>query len=280
MLNALRAHDSRVDIFIEEIKLHGDGKRGEKLIGGEEHIIINAAQNVQLKLQSEELQGAICARMAGGRYWERWAADIAQIAERHKKEIQKLADKAEFKNFLADLRRDINPTISTADAVEMLAQHLITRPVFDALFENYSFAQNNVVSKSMQKIFALLDTADDSEQLEKFYQSVRERCRIATTAEDKQKIIIELYDKFFRTALPLTAERLVNRLYAGRSRRFHSALGGRGAEEKFWTRLDGQEYPRARSVHRHGNIPHAADSIGFDSAKRPPAQISERTHAN
>ena len=90
----------------------------------------------------------------------------------------------------------------------MLAQHLITRPVFDALFENYSLAQNNAVSKSMQKIFALLDTADDSEQLEKFYQSVREWCRIATTAEDKQKIIIELYDKFFRTALPLTVERL------------------------------------------------------------------------
>ena len=129
VLNALRAHDNRVDIFIEEIKLHG-GKRSEKLIGRDKHIIIDAVQNVQLRLQFEELQGAIYARMVervgNRRYWEQWAADIAQIAERHKKEIQKLVDKAEFKNFLADLRRDINPTISTADAVEMLAQHLIT----------------------------------------------------------------------------------------------------------------------------------------------------------
>ena len=90
----------------------------------------------------------------------------------------------------------------------MLAQHLISRPVFDALFESYSFAQNNAVSKSMQQILNILDTETDSEQLEKFYKSVKERCSIAKTSEDKQKIIIELYDKFFKIALPKEVEKL------------------------------------------------------------------------
>ncbi len=54
----------------------------------------------------------------------------------------------------------------------------------------------------------MLDTEDDNAQLEKFFDSVRKRCKIAKTAEDRQKIILELYDKFFKTALPLTVERL------------------------------------------------------------------------
>ena len=91
--------------------------------------------------------------------------------------------------------------------MEILAQYLISKPVSDALFDNYSFEKNNSISKSLQKVFELLDTDSDSEKLDKFYNSVRERCKIVTTAEDKQKIIIELYDQFFKTALPMTVER-------------------------------------------------------------------------
>ena len=198
-MNALRAHDSRMDIFIEEIKLQK--KSSHILIGktreGNENY--GESKPYQISLKFEDLQGAIYARMVerigNRRYWEQWAKD-AQIAERYQNNILKLVDKPEFKNFLADLWQNINPTISERDAVEMLAQHLISKPVFDALFENYSFAKNNAVSKAMQKVFSLLETDSDSEQLEKFYNSVRERRKIATTAEDKQKIIIELYDKF------------------------------------------------------------------------------------
>ncbi|MFM6608103.1 MAG: hypothetical protein ACKPJQ_01410, partial [Dolichospermum sp.] len=44
--------------------------------------------------------------------------------------------------------------------------------------------------------------------LEKFYQSVRERASGIDNAEGKQRIIIELYDKFFRAAFPKLVERL------------------------------------------------------------------------
>ena len=207
VLNALRAHDSRMDIFVEEIKLKNSSS----------HILIKKifddfSEQITLPLFFDKLQEIIYARMVervgNRRYWEQWAKDIAVIADRHKNKILLLKNNPEFLHFLADLRKNINPSITEIEAVEMLAQHIITKPVFNALFENYSFVENNAVSKSMQKIFEILDTDEDNEHLKKFFDSVKNRCKIAQNAEDKQKIIIELYDKFFKTALPLTVERL------------------------------------------------------------------------
>ena len=94
----------------------------------------------------------------------------------------------------------------------MLAQHLITRPVFDALFEGYDFAEHNPVSQVMQAHArrprrAALWTARPR-RLEKFYDSVRMRAEGIDNAEGKQQIIAELYEKFFKTAFPKTADAL------------------------------------------------------------------------
>lgn len=93
----------------------------------------------------------------------------------------------------------------------MLSQHIITKPVFDALFENYSFVQNNPMSQSMQKMLDLLEKQSlekDAEILEKFYESVKKRAAGIDNAEGKQRIIIELYDKFFKSAFPKMVEKL------------------------------------------------------------------------
>lgn len=93
----------------------------------------------------------------------------------------------------------------------MLAQHMITKPVFDALFEDYEFVKNNPVSHIMQDMLAVLDNkALDKEQetLNKFYLSVQERAKGIDNAEGKQKIIIELYEQFFKNALPKQVAKL------------------------------------------------------------------------
>jgi predicted helicase len=93
----------------------------------------------------------------------------------------------------------------------MLAQHIITQPVFEALFDSYAFTANNPVSKAMNKIVALLnDKIDESDRksLESFYNSVRRRAEGIDNAEAKQKIVVELYDKFFTTAFPKVKEQL------------------------------------------------------------------------
>jgi len=140
--------------------------------------------------------------------------DVAIIVERQIERITKLTNeegkhKQAFENFLSGLQENINPSITQLEAIEMLAQHIITKPVFEALFEGYSFVQNNPISVSMQKMLDLLEAqaiGKDTEVLDKFYQSVRSRAAGIDNAEGKQRIIIELYDKFFKTAFPKMVE--------------------------------------------------------------------------
>lgn len=237
VLNALRAHDDRFNAMVNKIDLNK--KKNEKvlvttLIGqGEKESSGSDSDNngdkqqlsermiSQLKLQFGELQDTVYAKMVqkvGSRkYWEQWAKDIAKIAETHVKHINDVLEKStesqkEFDTFLKGLQKQLNPSITKDEAIEMLAQHLITRPVFEALFENYSFVKNNPVSIAMQRILDILDAnaidKGQEETLGKFYKSVRERAEGVDNSEGKQKIIIELYDKFFKTALPKTVEKL------------------------------------------------------------------------
>lgn len=93
----------------------------------------------------------------------------------------------------------------------MLAQHIITRPVFDALFADYQFVNNNAVSRSMQRMIDLLQEQafdKDTEVLDKFYKSVRMNVGGIDNLEGKQTIIKNLYEKFFKGAFPLTVEKL------------------------------------------------------------------------
>ena len=93
----------------------------------------------------------------------------------------------------------------------MLAQHIITRPVFDALFADYQFVNNNAVSRSMQRMIDLLQEQafeKDTEILDKFYKSVRMNVGGIDNLEGKQTIIKNLYEKFFKGAFPLTVEKL------------------------------------------------------------------------
>ena len=179
-----------------------------------------AALQTQLEMRFEQLQNVIFARMVqkvgSKRYWEQWAGDVAKIAEKHIEQITTLVNNDEkarkaFDRFLRGLHKDINPAVSEPQAIEMLAQHIITQPVFEALFENYAFTANNPVSKAMNSIVRLLnDKIDEADHrsLENFYNSVRRRAEGIDNAEAKQKIVVELYDKFFTTAFPKVKEQL------------------------------------------------------------------------
>ena len=154
----------------------------------------------QLSLQFEQLQNVLFARMVqkvgDRRYWEQWAKDVAQIAERYIIHINTLINnnpqhQQAFDNFLKGLQKNINPSITAPEAIEMLSQHLITKPVFEALFEGYSFVKNNAVSIAMQNMLDLLEEQQlekDTETLQKFYESVKMRAAGIDNAEGKQRI--------------------------------------------------------------------------------------------
>ena len=239
VLNALRAHDDRFNAEVNKIELsrqkpkhilfggvgsaHDDDSVDHSLADATKQDTTSTAMQMaqQLSLQFEDLQNVFYAKMVtkvgSKRYWELWARDIAKIAEEHIERIKHLiADegkhKRAFEQLMRGLRKNINPNLSEQEVIEMLSQHLIAMPVFEALFGNYEFAVSNPVSKAMQKMLALLDdetkTEEENERLQKFYDYVRTTVGDITDAEGRQRLIVELYDKFFKVASPKTVEKL------------------------------------------------------------------------
>ncbi|MDK4208677.1 DEAD/DEAH box helicase [Corynebacterium accolens] len=245
ILNALRAHDDRFNAKINSIALNGANAQEElpidvnhvpgdkeksdkeKLEDAErtkstEAFEDSSAMTQQIALFSlEQWQEAIYTKLVdkvGTRtYWEDWADDVATIAENQITRITALVENAdedlrqEFDEFVEGLRNNLNDGISADDAISMLSQHLITAPVFNALFENHDFITHNPVAQVMEKMVAALSKANldtETESLEKFYESVRVRASEVTSASGKQQVIKELYERFFRKAFKKQAEAL------------------------------------------------------------------------
>lgn len=175
-----------------------------------------------LNFEIGEIERAIYAKVVqkcGNRsHWEDWANDIAKIAKTHIDRIKAILENSTnvleieaFNNFADEIRDDLNNAITDDEVIEMLAQHLITKPVFDALFEGYSFASKNPMSLAMQDVLDILQEHNvdkEADTLQRFYDSVKERAKGINNASGKQKIVVELYDKFFRNAFPKMTERL------------------------------------------------------------------------
>ena len=255
ILNALRAHDERLDAVINQGGLGQDVSDRIAIVDGratadsvEMRAVTATVEDLPSRRKREgsgigdggdgrrherdedrpptqlvidEFSRAVMAKIVekcGTRdYWEDWAKDVAEIAERHIVRIRSLVEREGsdaqvfFRDFLQELRDDLNEAVSDEDAIEMLAQHLITRPVFDAVFENHPFVQRNPVSKAMSEVLSVIDEAEvgrEAKSLEGFYASVRRRATGITDPQARQNLIVELYDKFFRKAFPLTTQRL------------------------------------------------------------------------
>lgn len=228
VLQALRAHDDRFDAIINKIDLNKDRDSVVDVIGvsaGEDGELVasSAGEQQAWDFDVDGWRDAIYAKIVkkvGTRaYWEQWSADVAQLAARHEARITKLvhgADpglQAQFEQFVAALRHQINESISSDAAIQMLAQHIVTKPVFEALFEHYDFAAHNPIAQAMQRMLDALEgrgfsEEQGSDQLQKFYASVRVRAAGIDNAEGKQTIIKELYEKFFKLVFPKVAESL------------------------------------------------------------------------
>lgn len=239
VLQALRSHDDRFNAEINAIDLNkGRGKRivvggvtgkkkgkrigkdkGDEKEDKPDDPFIQPTLELDFEKELPAWTDGILVRTVrkcgDRRYWEDWAKNIAKIAERQIKAISDLLDKGigleEFQLFLSGLRENTNPAITEADAIEMLAQQFISRPVFNALFEKYQFAENNPVSKTMNAMLDIVhDNTDaaDLRELRRFYDSVKDRAQSIDNAASRQKVIKELYNNFFEQAFPKMSSKL------------------------------------------------------------------------
>ncbi|SIT90653.1 DEAD/DEAH box helicase [Edaphobacillus lindanitolerans] len=228
VLNALRSIDERFDATINKLELNKKKPDQVQVVGvgdaPEGGELDPVSHQLALELNEEDLTdieraifGKIVRKVGNVRYWEDWSKDVAEIARKHMMRIQVMLEDekseaySEFEKFVLSLRHNINGSITNNQAIEMLAQHLITKPVFEALFESYSFVNNNPVSKAMDSILRVLEAQGlikEQERLEDFYESVRIRAEGIDNLKAKQEIIIQLYNKFFKVGFKETTERL------------------------------------------------------------------------
>ena len=255
VIKALRAHDERL---VDEAEFRrrvnvigGDRPKGgiDSGSGSSEQAIIDFPI-VPIEDIEQAVYAAIPKKLGDREYWSEWAKDVAAVAQRVIARIKALLVKREteraFNAFLRGLRKNINPSISEEEAIDMLAQHVVTRPVFDALFEGHAFTRENPISQAMQRIIDVLDKHEvdsEIEGLEKFYDNVRERVSFAKSEKSRQDVIKNLYDTFFNSAYPKLADRvgivytpveavdfIVHSVDAALRKHFGSSVSSRGVQ--------------------------------------------------
>ncbi len=224
VLQALRAHDDRFDAEINKLDLQKNhsGRIQVVGVGGKNtRVVDNMNYQDTIALSWQGLEDKVYARVVkhcGTRtYWEDWAEDVAQIASSHITRIKTAIASNDtvaraFESYLAGLHKTINPSVTEDEAIEMIAQHLITYPVFEALFGDSKFVVENPVSRSMADVLEQLHEeeaiAQERAELAEFYSSVRTRAERIDNLESRQKVIKELYEIFFQRAFPKVADRL------------------------------------------------------------------------
>ncbi|MDE0011088.1 MAG: DEAD/DEAH box helicase family protein [Candidatus Poribacteria bacterium] len=220
VLRALRSHDDRLNAEINGIDLNktlpdriifgGDGE-GDAAPTGQQMFL-------PIDIPPEAILPKIVEKCGDRKYWESWAKDVADIFGRLVGRVENLLANPEnealrewFDAFHTELKSSINDAITRSNAIDMMAQHILTKPVFDALFENYDFSARNPMAlalDNLQKDFAEFGLENETKDLEGFYESVRMRAQGIDNSEGRQKVLSELYENFFITALRKEADRL------------------------------------------------------------------------
>ncbi|EJF96775.1 hypothetical protein MEI_01506, partial [Bartonella vinsonii subsp. arupensis Pm136co] len=216
-----KAPSEDTTVVIDDLPIHSKAEHSGLDIGSPTYESFHAYKpEEELDLFSQcpdVIRATIVKKSYDPSYWKRWATNVADLAQNHITRLTEVLTKSEtetrrvFNDFMTELRSNLNATISEENAIEMLAQHLATRPVFDALFEGHQFVQENPVSCALQRVLNILDKVtlnEESQDYRTLSRSIQFYTRGITSLEAQQNLIVELYNEFFRYAFPRTVEKL------------------------------------------------------------------------
>ena len=223
VLNALRSHDNKFDTHINNLHLNENKSDRIKVVGignEEEHQPTTNDVNNHLQHNIEDLNKRVYAKIVercGDRlYEEKWHKRIKEITDTVSTRIDELVNtnkaiEKKFNEYLHGLQASINKDVDIDDAKQMLAQHLVTKPAFDAIFKGYKFSEHNQVSQAMEKVLDSLDKYGFRNELEDckvFYEKISKRLERIDNSAGRQEVIKKLYGDFLAKAFPKMAQRL------------------------------------------------------------------------
>ncbi|MCQ2897329.1 DEAD/DEAH box helicase [Helicobacter pylori] len=226
VLKALRSHDtSLVDeaTFREKIKIFGsdDAKNPddeEELQKDKTEQTPNDPKEAQktlfdaifLKDLANAVYNVMPTKLGDRNYWENFAKKTGNIAKTLNNRLKELFGKNPeiFDNFLTSLRDNIHQSIKEEEALDMIVSHIITKPIFDALFGDNI---KNPIAKALDKMVLKLSDLGlegETKDLKNLYESVKTEAMRAKSPKSQQELIKNLYNTFFKEAFRKQSEKL------------------------------------------------------------------------
>ena len=162
-----------------------------------------------LRELARSIQAQIVRKCGTKVYWGEWTRDVADVASARAEAIAHLVGSGKasdgFARLLQGLRDSLNSNYTETEAVSVLAQHEITRPIFESLFDNPEVVANNPIVKGMDRALddlydAGLERGFADSRLADLYDSVKACASQVVSDQARQNLIKEIYNDFFSIA--------------------------------------------------------------------------------
>ncbi|GAA9090630.1 hypothetical protein HpHA15_12700 [Helicobacter pylori] len=143
-------------------------------------------------------------------YWENFTKKTGNIARTLNNRLKDIFDKNPefFHGFLDSLKGNIHSNIKEDEALDMITSHIITKPIFDAIFgDNIKNPISKALDKMVQKL-ATLGLEGETKDLKNLYESVKTEAMHAKSQKSQQELIKNLYNTFFKVAFRKQSEKL------------------------------------------------------------------------
>lgn len=143
-------------------------------------------------------------------YWENFTKKTGNIARTLNNRLKMIFEKNPefFHGFLDSLRENIHQNIKEDEALDMITSHIITKPIFDALFGDNI---QNPIAKALDRMVQKLSTLGlegETKDLKNLYESVKTETLHAKSQKSQQELIKNLYNTFFKEAFKKQSEKL------------------------------------------------------------------------
>ncbi len=207
VIKALRSHDpSLVDeaTFKEKIKIFGSDDSNNR---NDEKTLFDA---ILLQDLADAMYNVMPTKLGDRNYWENFTKKTGNIARTLNNRLKMIFDKNPefFHGFLDSLRENIHQSIREDEALDMITSHIITKPIFDALFGDNI---QNPIAKALDKMVQKLSTLGlegETKDLKNLYESVKTEATHAKSQKSQQELIKNLYNTFFKEAFKKQSEKL------------------------------------------------------------------------
>lgn len=227
VIKALRSHDpSLVDeaTFKEKIKIFGsddekhqddEDSRDKELQKDKTDQDPKQAQKtlfdaILLQDLADAVYNVMPTKLGDKNYWENFTKKTGNIARTLNNRLKDIFEKNPefFHGFLDSLRGNIHQNIREDEALDMITSHIITKPIFDAIFGDNI---QNPIAKALDKMVEKLSTLGlqgETKDLKNLYESVKTEATHAKSQKSQQELIKNLYNTFFKVAFRKQSKKL------------------------------------------------------------------------